>query len=357
MVAHPQTAWLWNPLAESPEQAEEKRKADKAFEIRWETADFQADAEWLRESLWYKPFVPPEEEVQVASLSPQVELPPTPTDEEMHNDRLYDRSSPEWKIYDRIAHRIDTEFWGNPEILNPELFEEWARKRNQERADELFFSKNVLEEDMRHTGKKSPTENLETNTQWFETNMWEEGVLHEAYERIRGNFVLPPYISGNNLEEIYENGWKKDAVVVNGALSDAILLEVEQHTLAGRMNYPKEEVETLMKEITDPQNSPFEKLLLFGKIHTLVETGVGGRWKKQNESFRNTQRRAAIAQEKADAFQAIQAQKIQTAEARNIPWAVEETTTQKVAPQGWDIFTAGDLDRTWWNKEAERALS
>ena len=42
----------WNPLNESPGAAEAARRADEAFEIRWDTADFEAWARDISEALW-----------------------------------------------------------------------------------------------------------------------------------------------------------------------------------------------------------------------------------------------------------------------------------------------------------------
>lgn len=338
MSVNNQFLW-WPQVAESIEAREAREAADAQYEAEVANANFTAWAESLREDLGYAPFVPPEE---------------------VHDDRLYDHSSPEWEIYDRIAARVDTDFWGNPEILVPELFDEDARERNLHRADELFFSENILEEQMRSTGEGSPEENLQTNRDWFEANMQEGGTLSKAYERIRENFVLPPDIEGNNLQEIYENGSPEDALVVNDALSDAFLLELQQHTLSWRVNYPKEQVDALMRDISDPQNSPFEKLKIFGQIHTLIETWVWGRGRKQTEAFRNTQRRAAVAQEQSEAFYAAQTARIEAAEADNaLLWRQDiDETEQEWHVWGWDVFAGWvfdvGLDDTWeeWRERA-----
>lgn len=358
MTPNPQTSGWWDPLAESPEEAQARREADAKYVAEVESADFWAAAGDFSRSLWIGEVdaetgmqtvdqVRREEEWDTEDLDLILgQLDWLEWWEEGYDDTLYDPSSPEAEIYQRIASRIDTELWGNPEVLVPELFEEEARDRNFERANALFFSEEALNEQMRNTWDGSEAQNLEANRAWLDTNMWENWVLALPFERIQENFVLPPNIEGSTLQEIYENGSTDDVLTVNNALADAFLLEVQQHTLAGRINYPREQVEELMREIVDPETSPFEKLQLFWQIHTLVETGVGGRGRKQTEAFRNSQRRAAINQERSDAFYVAQAERIEAAERDNRPRDDEEQVIEEDTEWGWDIFTASALDIT-----------
>lgn len=223
---------------------------------------------------------------------------------EEHNDELYDKNSAEWKIYNRIAARVDTEFWWNPEILVPELFSEEAKERNTQRSEELFFSPEVLSGQIAAVWWWTAEVNTKENQQWLDTNIGENWVLREAFERIEGNFVLPANIEGDTLSEIHQND-PKNAMIVNDALSDAFLLEIQLHTLKWRVNYPEETVQALIKEIQDPKTIPFEKLQKFWEIHTIVERSVARGGAKQSKEFQSAQ--AAKKQQRSEEFQNAQA--------------------------------------------------
>lgn len=338
-------------MPESLEAAEAKRRADADFERRWNSADFWADAEKLRKSLWMQPFVAPDERrewVQIASIDPNSS---EPYGSEIHDDTLYDINSPEWEIYDRIASRIDTEFWWNSEILVPELLSDEARERNSEEAEKFFFSPEILAEQFWNVWNNTPRNNAKINQEWFETNIWDNGPLKDSFERIKSNFILPDHIKWKNLQEVFENN-PEDPFIVHDALSDAFMLEIHQHVLKGRVNYPEEKVNSLVKDLTDPDTLPLEKLQIFWEIHTTVNTEIWKGAKKQTEAFRRSQtlwRQEALRLQERHAAQVakIERNTVKAESDDDWPWEEEKLLWN------WDIFQAWVLD-IWNNRNKQK---
>jgi len=55
----------------------------------------------------------------------------------------------EGEVLTRISARVAPELEGNPEVLASELLDPIARKENSRRAEELFFSEEILTEQTR----------------------------------------------------------------------------------------------------------------------------------------------------------------------------------------------------------------
>ncbi len=267
--------WDWNPLAESPEIAARNAELDKDFARRWETADFSQSAEELRKSLYWT-FTPAKNIETVAVVS--------------------DTSNPSPDIRARIWKRHR---WQVPEKWQ-EALSSYQKKENKDTTLKLFFAPQHLEKQYiayeDHTGEKRAQ-----NQEWFEANTWPDGPLHTSFERIMEHCMLPEHIRGKSLSDIW-NTHPRDAKIVHDALVDGFLLEIYEHTLTWRVNYPEEHIQTLISDIQDIHTPPYEKLRIFGEIHTLVETSVGRGGKKQAQEYKNMKARQAQAYAKNTLF-------------------------------------------------------
>lgn len=314
-------------------QAQRNREEDQAkLDARFDNRDFfkNQQAE-VNNSLYGWAFVAPEER----DTNTTTEAP----------EELYDSETPSGQTRTRMAERFDKNEWWNAEILEEQLSTPEWRAQNKKRATELFFSPENLHKQYALYGNSTPDINTKHNEDWFHTNTWPEGPLNESFERVMETFVIPSRIDGENLSEIFKNN-PKDALIVNDALADAFLLEIYDHTLAWRVNYPEVQVEALIDDIRDVQTTPYEKLRAFGEIHTLVETSVGRGGHLQKKRFQESQaKKAQTAEAQTRAFHAQHEQLTAQAQERQQKGASQEESIPKnEVVEWWDIFAGGDFD-------------
>ncbi len=282
-----------------------------------------------------------------------------------------DRSTPGGYIWEDTPQNLETPlnpseqtiinmestFWAlNPEgKISTEQFMEKLnnsenRKQNKERAEELFFSPDKIQNQISLSCDGDIKVQKQTQ-KWFDENIRNpHGVLKESFERIEGNFVIPEAVGEKNIWEICQNDVTK-AGFVHDALVDAILLEVQDGILAGKMNYPEEKVNTLIEEIRDIETTPLEKIQTFGEIHTLVNTADGKSGAKDKKNLEQTQANAGKQQAANLEFQQAQAQLAQAtltgnaqkiAEAQKALEEAKKSQTQKV--KEWEAFGGWVLD-------------
>ena len=335
MTANAQFAG-WPQIDETLDARMDRDAAEREYASLWDV-NFWESAQWLRDTLWYEPFTPPEETSFIQ-------------DAENHDDRLpLNLEGGEGEVLTRISARVAPELEGNPEVLASELLDPIARKENSRRAEELFFSEEILTEQTRQIWEWSPSENMQRNQAWLDANIWEDGPLSDSFDRIKSNFILPEGVEGDNLQEIYENN-PENAIIINDALSDAFLLEIQQHTLKWRINYPEIQVQELMRELSLAETTPLEKLQTFWEIHTLVNTGVAKGARLQSIAFRNRQAQAVSSAEQNQAFHATQAKTVARNHERPQQEVAEVLPQEADIVESWDIFSAWDIDVAWWSE-------
>ena len=262
------------------------------------------------------------------------------SDTTLNSQPASSRSS-ESNLRERIARRSGVTIRNDTQTIN-ENFESLdsteQRLKNKEMAERLFFSQEHLAEQVELISRGDPKEK-EKNSQWIESNLWEQWVLHDSFTRIQWSFVMPKWIQWNSLEEIYnthpERIWE-----INAALSDAIELEVCAIT-DGKVNYDTLAVESLVIEIHDLQCPPLEKIQKFAEIHTKVHTSVARGWKSQSDAFKKKQALTAERSAQERTFQDMKAKEI---EKNTSPNEVVEEVQKEEETQlsSWDVFEAGD---------------
>lgn len=333
----------WNPVNEDAE-SNDKRRLDEEYDARaWE----ELDVDWAKSALWG---------IWAVSYEEWRELAARARAEEMAENLEWENNSHSiQEIRTNIQERqVSTWEEENNEKTHQntvvEIDNSEKRGENIQRAEELILSEENLYSQADNLPAHNPEEKKEQQD-WIEANLSKWGTLETSFERIKGNFALPKNITGESMKEIYTQN-PKNALIVNDALCDAINLEIHEHLLKWRVNYPRESVIKITKEIQDPETTPLEKMKLFGEIHTLVNTNVAKGGRKQKEAFLKRKKLWDTERQAEQAFQATKAEKALTDNIHDDSKQIDIHDIPDNTPDSGEVFSAGEIDvwSEWWEK-------
>ncbi len=266
----------------------------------------------------------------------------------------YDETTQSGKIHNRMAERVG-EGWA--EKVNDKLYTQEGREENFKQANTLFFKEGS--EYLKGSFEHSEGDAKE-NEEWFNQNTKNNWPLEAAFLRIQWNFVIPEidwYDGSQSLEELQLT--EEQSLIINEALADAFLLEIEDVTLDWAINYDAIKVQGLKDKISSPKTNALEKLKAFWEIHTTVNTSKGRN--QQAEKFRRRiWKRDELEHQKQELIESIRKQLID-AQSIQEKWmlqkkldAAEALKAEAEEVSWWDVWVDWDLALEWVSESTKK---
>lgn len=244
-----------------------------------------------------------------------------------------------WKnLWNNAKQNLANDLALEPEELDQRLNKTEEQEKNKDQMQTMIYQNESFMESFMWENSKE----IEKNKA-----LLEDPEVQKDLDSILSKCVLP--VEAHSVQEVYAKGWEKWVQQINESVNHAFMMQVSE-LLDGKVNFPKETVHTLCKNIST--GNPMEKIVNFEKIKSIIHTNEWMWWAKQSREFRVNKQmdwvKQLISQEQFQELRDLLKKANQTTldQLESKQKQIEQILAMEESEaDDWDIFQAWEIDK------------